>query len=149
VYYWPIELACLSRWFATYQEVLTSSYRVCWSECLLKLRVFYTVCHGSLCGSTGCVVIRYTLLTVCYIYAVGCIVFRAALSNFFFSLNFSYCLDLLIYGLFNNTLVSQIVYCGCYTLVWIYELRYTKSDGPSCTYSTSHAINVMQWPGMD
>jgi len=58
-------------------------------------------------------------------------------------------LDLLIYGLFNNTLVSQIVYCGCYILVWIYELRYTKADGPSCTYSTSHAINVMQWHGMD
>lgn len=58
---------------------------------------------------------------------------------FFFLLNFSYCMDLLIYGLFNNTLVSQIVYYGCYTLVWVYELRYSKYDGPSRNYSTSHA----------
>jgi len=31
-----------------------------------------------------CVVSRYTLLIVCYIYAVGCIVFRAFLSIFLF-----------------------------------------------------------------
>jgi hypothetical protein len=58
-------------------------------------------------------------------------------------------MDFLIYGLFNNTLVSQIVHYGCYILVWIYELRYSKSDGPSCTYSTSHAkwtsCNGAEW----
>jgi len=36
---------------------------------------------------------------------------------YFFFTYFSYCMDLLIYGLFNNTLVSQIVYYGCYILV--------------------------------
>lgn len=41
---------------------------------------------------------------------------------FFFPLNCSYCMDLLIYGLFNNTVVSQIVYCGCY------RCEFTSSD---------------------